>query len=102
MAEKKISPRTQRNTDANERRHQANVVRVSALNLPEAVSEHIKLRRDSKGKTYEVLVTRRVSPSKMLRTADRQRARMIAGRAAVAAADAEDKAIAAELAAHIV
>ena len=98
MSDKKISPRTQRNTDANEKRHQANALRVAALNIPEATSEHVKLRRDAKGKTYEVTVTRRVSPSKALRTADRTHARWVAEGARYAAAMAEDEAIAAELA----
>ncbi|WP_104128199.1 hypothetical protein [Cryobacterium sp. Y57] len=98
MSDKKISPRKIRNTAANEERHAANVARVSTLDIGSYTSEHVKLRRDAKGNTYAVTVTRRVSPSKMLRTADRHRARLIAGQVAAAAARAEDAAIEAELA----
>ena len=97
MTDKKISPRKNSNTEANAARHAANAARVAKLDIGPYTSEHIVTRKDAKGKAYTVTVTRRVSPSKMLRTADRQRARTIAGRAAVAAANAEDALLAAEL-----
>ena len=98
MSDKKISPRKICNKAANEAQHAANVARVAALDIGTYTSEHVKLRRDSKGNTYSATVTRRVSPSKMLRTADREMARLIAGRAAEASARAEDALIEAELA----
>ena len=71
MSDKKISPRKTRNTAANEAQHAANVSRVAALGIPAATSEHVKLRRDGKGNTYQVTTTRRVRESKLLRKFDR-------------------------------
>jgi len=98
MSDKKISPSKTRKATANSKREAANAAQVAKRNLEPATSEHSVLRRDSKGKTYEVTVTRRVRASKQLRKADRAHARWVAAGARAAAALAEDEAIAAELA----
>ena len=98
MSDKKISPRKIRNTAANEARHAANVARALALGIPAATSEHIKLRRDGKGNTYQVTTTKRVRESKLLRKVDRARRAAAESIAREVRARNEDAAIEAELA----
>jgi hypothetical protein len=98
MTDKKISPRKTARRNENENRHTVNIGRVAALGIPAATSEHVTVRRDSKGATYQVTVTKNVRESKLLRTWGRSRARVADGNAREAIARAEDAAIAAELA----
>ncbi|MFC5930857.1 hypothetical protein D6T64_11785 [Cryobacterium melibiosiphilum] len=101
MSDKKISPRKTRNTAANQAQHAANVALVAALGIPAATSEHIKLRRDGKGNSYQVTTTKRVRESKLLRKAERERQRTAESIVREVKARAEDAATEAELVATV-
>jgi hypothetical protein len=70
-AEKKPNPFKLARRTANEAQHAANVSRVAHLFIEDETTERTVTRRDSSGKTYEVTVTKRKRPSKLLRKWDR-------------------------------
>ena len=76
MDDKKRSARKQKNLDGNLARHEANVLAVAHKGIPQATTDRIKLRRDAKGATYQVTVTKRVRESKLLRLDRRSIARV--------------------------
>jgi len=71
MDDKKRSARKQKNLDLNELQHAHNVEQVALRGIAQATTDHIKLKRDGKGNTYQVTVTKRVRESKLLRNANR-------------------------------
>jgi hypothetical protein len=87
MEDKKRSARKQKNLDDNTARHEANVAMVARAGIAQATSDHVKLKRDNKGNTHQVTVTKRVRESKLLRKANRELQRSNPALAAMLAAD---------------
>jgi hypothetical protein len=71
MEDKKRSAHKQKNLDGNEARNTENVALVAYLGLPAQTTDTIVMRRDGKGNTYTVTITKRKRESKLLRLAAR-------------------------------
>ena len=84
MEDKKRSARKQKNLDGNLARHAANVAMVARAGIAQATTDSIKTKRDGKGNTYQVTITKRVRESKLLRKADRANRRHLSGLLALA------------------